>query len=97
MKAKKETKGSDTPGPDEDQEDIDEEECSITENNSETKPKMMDNTSLQYSTNLNSQQINNLSDSVAGVVRNNLTNENMSQVSASNSSFNMQHMQPILS
>ena len=96
MKAKKETKGSDTPGADEDQEDLDEEECSITEN---TKPKIMD-CSLHYpsnQTNLNSQQINNLSDSTAAVAGNNVTNQNMNQVSAANSSFNMQHMQPILS
>ena len=99
MKAKKETKGSDTPGADEDQEDLDEEECSITENTLETKPKIMDS-SLHYpsnQTNLNSQQINNLSDSSAAVVGSNVTNQNMNQVSASNSSFNMQHMQPILS
>jgi hypothetical protein len=99
MKAKKESKGPGTPEADEDQEDLDEEECSMTENTLEPKPKMLDS-SLHYPSNqpnLNSQQINNLSDSSAAVVGSNVTNENMHQVSASNSSFNMQHLQPILS
>ena len=102
MKAKKETKGSDTPGAeDEDQEDLDDESCSVTENSFDLKPKTMTESTEQYSStnqsHLNVQQINNLSDSSSAVASNNIENETLQHVCTSNSSFNMQHIQPILS
>ena len=100
MKAKKETKGSDTPGADEDQEDLDDETCSVTENTFDSKPKMMES-SVQYpsnQTNLTSQQTNILSDS-SSVAASNVANESLQQshVPTPNSAFNMQHIHPILS
>ena len=114
MKAKKESKGgSDTPGPDEEQEDLDDEECSMSESTLELKPKMIESSKLLYSndqTGLNAQQINDtLSESSSNhpanprviIGSNNLANENMhhtSVVPAPNIPFNMQQsVQPILS
>ena len=100
MKAKKETKGSDTPGADEDQEDIDDETGSVTENTFDSKPKMID-TPIQYGSNnatLSAQQLNSLSDS-SSVATSNLTNDTLQQshVPTPNTSFNMHHIPPILS
>ena len=114
MKAKKESKGgSDTPGADEEQEDLDDEECSISENNLESKPKMIESSKMLYSndqTGLNAQQINDtLSESSSNhpanprviIGSNNLANENMHHnnvLPTPNISFSMQHsVQPILS
>ena len=97
MKAKKESKGSDTPGADEDQEDIDDETCSVTENTFESKPKMIDSP-IQYGSNnatLNVQQLNSLSDS-SSVTASNVTNDTLQQshVSTPNVPFNMHHIPP---
>ena len=114
MKAKKESKGgSDTPGADEEQEDLDDEECSMSDSTLESKPKMIESSKLIYSngqTGLNAQQINDtLSDSSSNHPANprviigssNLANDNMHQASVvptPNMPFNMQQsVQPILS
>ena len=113
MKAKKESKGgSDTPGADEEQEDLDDEECSMSENNLELKPKMIESSKLIYSNDQtsNAQQINGtLSESSSNhpanprvlIGSNNIANENMHHnnvVPTPNIPFNMQQsVQPILS
>ena len=100
MKAKKESKGPDTPGADEDQEDLDEEECSMPENSLDTKPKTLES-NVHYpseQTSGNGQHMNNLSDSSSAVLRcENGSNANLDRMVNPNSSFNMQHIHPILS
>ena len=114
MKAKKESKGgSDTPGADEEQEDLDDEECSMSESTLESKPKMIESPKLLYlngQTGLNAQQINDtLSDSSSNhptnpraiIGSNSLANENMHHTAVAptpNIPFNIQQsVQPILS
>ena len=98
--AKKESKGPDTPGADEDQEDLDEEECSMQENSLDAKPKNIE-TNVHYptdQTNGNGQHLNNLSDSSSAILRSdNGSNVNPDRMVHSNPSYNMQHIHPILS
>ena len=100
MKAKKETKGPDTPGADEEQEDLDEEEGSMHDNSIEAKPKTVDS-NVHYpseQSNVNGQHINNLSDSSSAILRSdNGPNVNVDRIVSSNSAFNMHHIHPILS
>ena len=98
MKAKKESKGPDTPGADEDQEDLDEEECSMQENSLDTKPKTIES-SVHYTSdqpNVNSQHMSTLSDSSSAVLRSD-NGANMERLANPNPSFNLQHIHPILS
>ena len=100
MKAKKESKGPDTPGADEDQEDLDEEECSMQENSLDAKPKTIER-NVHYpseQTSGNGQHMNNLSDSSSAILRSdNGSNVNVDRMVHSNPSYNMQHIHPILS
>ena len=95
MKAKKESKGPDTPGADEDQEDLDEEECSMQENSLDAKPKTIEHYTSDQP-NVNSQHMNTLSDSSSAVLRSD-NGANMERIVNPNPSFNMQHIHPILS
>ena len=81
----------------EDQEDIDDETCSVTENTYESKPKMIDSP-IQYGSNnatLNVQQLNSLSDS-SSVTASNVANDTLQQshVPTPNAPFNMHHIPP---